>query len=279
MKPKIFVETSVATKVGTRSLPGAEWDSVVQYLASTFDFVVSPLSFVEVLNSLARGSVQSILPNRKRLEALSPLDPLNPTFLDMPGQFVLREVLGLRLPPVLVETYQPWQMAEAMVAVLQHNSVTPELRAWLAEIKSNHQSGTADYAAKHDEMRRVGQTKPDRGLWLKANLNHLGIIHPTDDELRRLGIALDAAYEYAACIRVQLENQSYSPSRETSAWVDCQQLFYLCDPTIHILYADRDFTQRTNGSSQQSRLLRLSDVAAQASAKPDLAPATDAGQP
>jgi hypothetical protein len=206
--------------------------------------------------------VQFILPNRKRLEALSPVDSLNPTFLEMPGQFLLREVLGY--PPVLVDTYQPWQMAKAMVAVLRVNSVTPEFQAWLAEIKSNHQSGTTDYSAKHDEIRKLRQTKPDRELWLRAKLTHLGILLPSEEELRRLGVALDAAYEYSAWIRRQLENPSYSPSGETSAWVDCQQLFYLCDPTMHVLYADGDFTQRTNGSSQQSRLLRLSDVIAQA---------------
>ena len=38
-------------------------------------------------------------------------------------------------------------MAEAMVSVLRHKSVSTELRDWLAEIKNNHQSGTADYVA------------------------------------------------------------------------------------------------------------------------------------
>jgi hypothetical protein len=262
---KLFVETSVACKVGTRALQDTDWRALVQDLRRDFDFVVSPLSFVEVLNSLARGSEQSILPNRRRLEALSPVDPLNPTFLEMPGQFLLREVLGC--PAVLVDTYQPQQMAEAMVAVLMHNSVTPELRAWLAEIKSNHHSGTSDHVAKHDLMRTVGQTMPDRELWLRAILTHLGILLPSEDELRKLGEALDAAYQYSARLRRQLENPSYTPSSERSAWVDNQQLFYLCDPTVHILYLDGDFTQRTSGSNQQSRLLRLSDVIAQAGAK------------
>lgn len=260
-KPKIFTETSVAAKVGTRDLPDADWQAVVQHLATKFDFVVSPLSFVEVLNSLARGDERFVIPNRKRLEALSPLEPLNPTFLEMPGQFVLREVLGC--PPVLVGTYQPGQMAEAMVAVIRHNSVTPELRAWLAEIKSNHQSGTTDYAAKHEEIRKVGQTTPDRELWLQAKLTHLGILLPSEEELRKLGDALDAAYQYSAWLRRQLENPSYQPSRETSAWVDCQQLFYLCDPSVHMLYLDGDFTARTGASSQKSRLIKLADVMAE----------------
>jgi len=41
---------------------------------------------------------------------------------------------------------------------------------------------------------------------------------------------------------------------------DYQQLFYLCDPAIHMLYVDSDFTQRSGGSSQKSRLIKLADV-------------------
>lgn len=103
---KLIVESSVACKVGTRSLPPSHWTAVVQYLAAQFDFFVSPLSFIEVLNSLASGDEQYVIPNRKRIEALSPIDPLHPVFLKMPGQFILREVL--KCGPVLGETYQPW---------------------------------------------------------------------------------------------------------------------------------------------------------------------------
>lgn len=259
---KLFVESSVACKVGTRSLPLSDWTAIVQHLAPLFDFMVSPLSFLEVLNSLARGNEQYIIPNLKRLEALSPIYPLEPAFLEMPGQFILREVLGCG--PVLVNTYQPWQMAEAMVSVLRHSSVSIELRDWLAEIRTNHQSGTENYVSTHDEMRQVGQVVPDRELWLRAKTRHLGILRLSDEEIQKLGVALDAAYQYAAWIRRELKNPHYQPSKRASAWVDYQQLFYLCDPTIHMLYVDNDFTERTGGSSQQSRLLKLSDVMAEA---------------
>jgi len=91
---KLLVETSVACKVATRDLPESEWDAVAQYLSASFDFVISPLTFIEILNSIARGGEQFFVSKLKRLAALSPMDLLNPTFLEMPGQFVLREVLG-----------------------------------------------------------------------------------------------------------------------------------------------------------------------------------------
>jgi hypothetical protein len=223
--------------------------------------VVSPLSFLEVLNSLARGGERYVIPNLKRLEALSPFNPLDLVFLEMPGQFVLREVLGS--PPVLVDTYQPWQMAEAMVTALGHRSVSAELQDWLGEIKNNHQSGTANYADSHDEIRSVKQMVPDRELWLRAKMRHLGILHLSDAEVRKLSIALNSAYEYAAWIRRQLANPSYLPAREPSAWADYQQLFYLAAPDMHMLFADGDFIGRTGGSRQQSRCLRLADVIAE----------------
>ncbi len=250
---KLLVETSVACKVGTWDLPESEWDAVAQYLSASFDFVVSPLTFIEILNSIARGGEQFFVSKLKRLAALSPMDPLNPTFLEMPGQFVLREVLG---GASAVETYKPWQMAEAMTTVLHHKSVSPELRAWLDEIQSNHQSGTANYVSSHDEMRRVGQIVPDRERWLRAKMRHLGILLLTAEEVQKLAVALDAAYRYAAWIRQELKNRYYQPSKRVTAWIDYQQLFYLCDPAIHILYVDTDFTLRTEGSSQQSRLLK-----------------------
>jgi hypothetical protein len=127
----------------------------------------------------------------------------------MPGQFILREVLGCG--PVLVDAYQPWQMTEAMVSVLRHSSVSPELRDWVAEIRSNHRSGSADYASTHDEIRKIGQVVPDRELGLQSKLRHLGILRLSGEEVQKLAVALDAAYEYAAWIRKQLKNASCLP--------------------------------------------------------------------
>ena len=260
---KLIVESSAACKVGTRSLPLADWTAVVQHLAPQFDFVVSPLSFVEVLRSLARGKDQYIIPNLKRVEALSPIDPLHPAFLEMPGQFILREVLGRG--PSVEDTYQPPQMAADMVTLLGARRVTKGLRDWLNEVTSKHQSGIDNFTENHDSMRKVGQAVPTPENWARAKFKRLGF---SDDEIRRLAAGVDAAYEYAVWVRRELNNPSYLPSNETTAWFDYQQLFYLYDPTIHILYWDNDLMQRSGSSSQRSRLLKLPDVLAKASPVP-----------
>ncbi len=258
-RDKLIVESSVACKVGTRSLPLPDWTAVVQHLARQFDFVVSPLSFVEVLRSLALGQEQYVIPNLKRVEALAPTGPLHPVFLEMPGQFILRELLGRG--PSVEDTYQPSQMAADMVTLLGAKTVTKGLRDWLDEVTSKHQFGIDNFSDNHDSMRKVGQIVPTPENWLQAKFKRLNL---SDDEIRRLSDGVDAAYEYAVWVRRELNNPSYLPSNETSAWFDYQQLFYLSDPTIHILYWDNDLTQRSGASSQRSRLLKLPDILAEA---------------
>lgn len=97
--------------------------------------------------------------------------------------------------------------------------------------------------------------------------------------LRRLGgltdkgilagkvVRVSPAYEYAVWIRRQLRNPSFSPSKDKGSWIDRQQLFYLADPTMHILHEDNDLTQRASASSQLSRMLRLTTVRAEAARK------------
>jgi hypothetical protein len=256
---KMIVESSAACKVGTRSLPLPDWTAVVQHLAPQFDFAVSPLSFVEVLRSLALGQEQYVIPNLKRVEALAPIDPLHPVFLEMPGQFILREVLGRG--PSVEDTYQPSQMAADMVTLLGAQRVTKGVRDWLDKVTSKHQSGVDNFTNNHHLMRKVGQAVPTPENWVQAKFKRLGL---SDDEIRRLSAGVDAAYQYAIWVRRELNNPSYLPSNETSAWFDYQQLFYLSDPTIHILYWDNDLMQRSGSSTQRSRLLKLPDVLAEA---------------
>jgi hypothetical protein len=263
-KSKIFVETSVTNSIGTRNLSDADWRDVVLYLAPKFDFVVSPLTFLEILNSLARGDERFVLPNRKRLYALFPLNPLKPTFLEMPGQFVRRYVLGYDR---LLVTYQPDQLREALINILECEGIPEELRLFLREVEAMHRRGLEDFSTKYQEARRIGQRRPNRADWVRSNFELLGVADPSDKQVEAAGLALDAAYEFSAWTRKRLADARYSPEADKSSWVDGQQLFYLCDPDMHMLYLDGDFIERTGSSSQRSRLLKLTTVMGEAHAE------------
>ena len=252
---KMFVETSVALKVGTKLLPERSWEALVEQLAIDFDFVVSPLTFFEILNRLAGGKTQYVVRNARSLLALSPTGPRDSTFLEMPGQFVLREVL--KCGPVS-DTFQPEHLRDAMAIILEERELSPELVAWLADVRRMHGSGTGDLVEKYREIQKLGQTEPNRELWLRAKFEQLGIISLSSGEVAALGGRLDAAYQYDAWTRQnQLRNPAYVPTPERSRgdWVDGQQLWYLADPQIHMLYVDRDFKIRTEQSAQKAQLV------------------------
>lgn len=253
---KIFVETSVALKVGTVDLPERDWQAAVHRLSADFEFVVSPLTFFEVLNRLAGGSEEYILRNARALSALSPINPLAPTFLEMPGQFIFRQVLECQ---PIADTFQPEHLQEAMTVILEHRELTPELRAWLAEVRQMHRSGKQGHVDKCREMQRTGRTELHPGLWVREIFRQMGIISLSKGEIEKSVSALDAAREYTDSVRKQLENPQYVPTLERSGsnWIDTQQLLYLCDPSVHILYLDRHFETRTGVTSQRAQLLNV----------------------
>lgn len=177
-RKKLIVESSVACKVGTRSLPLARWTAVVQYLSPQFDFVVSPLSFVEIVRSMALGDELSIVEKLKRVEALSPVHPLDPVCLEMPAQFALREVLGKK--SYIADAYQGTQMCGDMVTLLRAQGMTNGLRTWLDEVTSKHGSGTNNFVSTHDSMRKVAQPVPTPENWVAealACLFHVLLFH------------------------------------------------------------------------------------------------------
>lgn len=254
---KVFLDTSVVLKVGTPILPEDHWHAVVQNLASTCQFVVSPLTFFEVLNSLALGDESRIISNLRRLRALSPHRPPRPSFLEMPGQFALRVILGY---PRTLDTYQPAHLQDAMVTLLGQAATTPELRAWLADVSVQLQRGKDSFVSAYEEIRTSRQTDPNQSSWARAHLEQLGIILPTGKELEKFSRGLEAAYGYGAWLRRQVRNPSYSTANNDSSWIDEQQLFYLCDPSVLMLYLDRDFETRVGDTAQRSQLLNVRAV-------------------
>jgi hypothetical protein len=254
--PKLFVETSVALKVGTVHLPEQDWIALVHYLSRKFQFVVSPNSFFEVINRLARGHEACFPQNLRGLRALSPVEPFNPRFLAMPGQFALKTLLDL---PSRTETYTPDQLEGTMAQILLQTTITPALQAWLAETSSQIRAGKDSFVQVYEHVPGTTSIKPDRSLWAREHLIQLGL-EPTDTQIEKFGAGLDLAFGYHAAVHKQTANPSYSPARDASSWLDEQQLFYLCDPGVHMLYLDSDFVTRIPETMQTAQLLNLRDL-------------------
>jgi hypothetical protein len=82
---------------------------------------------------------------------------------------------------------------------------------------------------------------------------------PYTAECETLALALDAAYQFSLALSKMANDQGYNFKRHSSDWGDLGQLFYLCDPSMHLLTADADFRNRTKGSSQSDRILLYSE--------------------
>ena len=74
-----------------------------------------------------------------------------------------------------------------------------------------------------------------------------------------LGKRLDSAYFYSRSLAELAKNGNYDFAKHESDYGDSLQLFYLSDERTHFLTADRDFSTRAKGSTQNSRILYFGD--------------------
>ncbi|MDP8980240.1 MAG: hypothetical protein M3O35_06585 [Acidobacteriota bacterium] len=73
-----------------------------------------------------------------------------------------------------------------------------------------------------------------------------------------LGARLDAAYCYQKqTFRTVFTDSKYNVANHDGDWVDNQQLFYLCDPGMHLLTDDDGIVKKSASSTQCKRVLPL----------------------
>ena len=81
----------------------------------------------------------------------------------------------------------------------------------------------------------------------------------TEDQARQLGAALEAAYVYDQAL-VQLMKGGYNAEKNRNDWIDSQQLFYLCDPRVHLITDDSKIRDRCKTSDQSERVILVSEL-------------------
>jgi hypothetical protein len=76
---------------------------------------------------------------------------------------------------------------------------------------------------------------------------------------------MDAAWRYELSRYQLARTPAYDFSRHASDWLDSQLLYYLADPTIHLVtYDTKRLRHGTRGSTQSSRILHFDDLLAMA---------------
>jgi len=110
---------------------------------------------------------------------------------------------------------------------------------------------------------KVASLSPD--AWARAMIKNNVGISLSHQQAALLGSSLDAAYRFDMQVwKVATEPQSsYNPEKHRNDWTDLQQTLYLCDPSIHLMTADRPLCKKVSTSNQANRVHYLPDYLTQ----------------
>ena len=91
-------------------------------------------------------------------------------------------------------------------------------------------------------MKQVGVTLDDRQA---ADLaNHLDAAYRFDGEVWKV---------------LTVPGSNYNAGKHANDWLDMQQTMYLCDPSIHLITADKPLCKKISASHQANRVHYLPD--------------------
>ncbi len=97
-----------------------------------------------------------------------------------------------------------------------------------------------------------------REVWVSAKARRAGLDENTRPAAEVVA-ALSAYYEFEEqTLRVAVSNLSYDPDKHKNDLLDCEQLVYLGDPSLHFLTCDGGFSKRIKKSDQRRRIHRVS---------------------
>ena len=101
---------------------------------------------------------------------------------------------------------------------------------------------------------------PAPEVWAKSVVKDMAV-DLSDSQAVLLGNRLGAAYEYQkeSFGRATASRKQFNVTKHDGDWHDNQLLYYLCDPTIHILTDDVELKQKCGSSDQRDRVLLLKE--------------------
>ncbi len=271
LKKRIFLDTNVCIDIASHKLD-QEWSSIRRYVLQDYKYVISPLTFLEVLIRIGRGDQRYFERNRKALQVLVGTKKNKP-FLEFPAHFLLKHVVDNTTPAKI----QPRDFEQWTQLVLKAQDKT---KLELGAIKSSYPRRTygldfslvdqqlqdgKDYHRHMLEGVRVGSKVYTSALLWTAGLLEGMSIKPYKKICEKVSKALEAAYCFDEYLWKQAKNPQYDFRKHDSDWIDGQQLFYLCDENVWFVTQDKNILQETKKSLQNTRIIpfqKLRELAA-----------------
>jgi hypothetical protein len=269
-RPKILLDTNVSAKLLSSS-HGFDVERIKQRIANEFDVVVSPRSLLELLRGIVDSKTDEHLQiGQRRLQILT--GDQAPCVLPFGGHFALRLVLGVE-PVVPIEVLEPTNFLEWITVVLAARSLSDLLNGYV------RLPNDPSYSYGLSRQIVIEQTDGDNEIqrnWLnfaKSGSDEygtsvgwaylIGVAHGVrlkDMQNMYLAERLSAAYEHQkTCFSKAASNPSFNPIKHDSDFGDFSQLFYLCDPLLHLLTDDAGMKKNCEASDQSKRILLLKE--------------------
>jgi predicted nucleic acid-binding protein len=271
VRPRIFLDTNICINVANGSIDPDEWRRVQRRLVTNYRYCISVITLKELFSKLARGDEAHFDQNKGPLKVLD--TPAKKTFLPYPHVFALRTVLRIMSAARsdcsgLAE--EEWARAVLRAVLdapskrnLKHGIPVRNRRDQIQTFDLDH-FDAHENRPQHEHAQllqgiregRVEKPEPKKtAAWI---LQDLGFT-PYTKHCEKLASSLDAAFRFSSALSKLSRDKGYDYGAHASDWGDSLQLFYLCDPSMHLLTSDGDFRTRTKGSLQSSRILLYSE--------------------
>jgi hypothetical protein len=265
-KPKLLLDTNVGQKLSSAKST-FDIQGIKRKIAHEYRLVVSPETIIEILcGVIGATSDDHLRADQSKLRIL--VGRGIPDILYFPMDFSLRTVLGVHstVPSFNPNHFREWVrtvLAATGLAELMNGDVRLRNRGnktfGLNKTEIANQQELGKIAHREWLQRAVkGSTIfPSREVWAKFVGAHLKV-ELTDEQSMILGKRLSAAYEYQKItFETAADNPTYNVTKHDGDWVDNQQLYYLCDPTLYFLTEETEIRSKCRKSDQCDRILLL----------------------
>jgi hypothetical protein len=264
---RVILDSSVAINVAKGKVSQSRWDDLCSLLRRRCAHFVCPLTFIELITGLGRGSEVYYKSN---LEAANALLRPGDRFLKFPGHFVLDRVFGdsREKPDFEPKDFSEWasillkatnkkQLQDGEVDLIELSRTLTFGFDFEVVIRSRTE-GQAEHVNAYEEVRVSGkrQTPED---WANSFLKSLGI-EMSDVNRSRLLSAINAQVTFASALNELALSSNYNFQKNKNDWVDGQRLYYLADRELYIITDDGPLRDKIRMSYQANRVVCVDEM-------------------
>jgi hypothetical protein len=268
-RPILFLDTNVCINVAKERIAPDSWAKAQRYISRNFEYRISPHTVVELLIGLQRGKPEFFEENQRNLKALASIGG-DPAILPFPGAYAAQVVLQLKVTPA--PNSSPADVRRWLLVVIRAKEaadlskgveipgITRALATLdLSQMEVQLQVAKDQHSTRLQRARSENRPVPTREEWGHL-LGDVGVHLENDAEARRVTDALDAAYVLDSELFQLARSNTYDFARHDTDYLDMNQLYYLCNPRMHMLTEEVNLPRRVQASPQRTRILRVGDI-------------------